>query len=134
MDQTSFTDSTGVLWVVREDGADESRPSTRPEGIPGSDWLRFESELEVRRLWHYPDDWRGLNALQLESLLDRASTVIARFRPAPRRDPVLGTDRRFAEDAPGSGLSARPPRAFGGPQKPAAPDRESPNRDDSGSP
>lgn len=85
MDQTTFTDSDGVLWSVREDGASEAR-SVVSDVAPGSTWLRFESELEVRRLWHYPDDWRGLSPLQLESLLDRASTVIARFRPAPHRE------------------------------------------------
>ena len=84
--ETSFTDSDGVLWNVREDGADDSRPYSS-DAQPGTTWLRFESELEVRRLWHYPDDWRGLSPVQLESLLDRASTVIARFRPAPRRAP-----------------------------------------------
>ena len=84
LDQTSFTDSDGVLWSVREDGAGDAR-SLASDVSTGSTWLRFESDLEVRRLWHYPDDWRGLSPLQLESLLDRASTVIARFRPAPHR-------------------------------------------------
>jgi len=81
MEQTTFTDSDGVAWSVREDGADDPRALTA-DVPPGTTWLRFESELEVRRLWHYPDDWRGLSDIQLESLLDRASTVIARFRPA----------------------------------------------------
>ena len=80
MEQTTFTDSDGVVWNVREDGADDPRALTA-DVPPGTTWLRFESDLEVRRLWHYPDDWRGLSAIQLESLLDRASTVIARFRP-----------------------------------------------------
>ena len=80
MEQTTFTDSDGVVWSVREDGADDPRALTA-DVPPGTTWLRFESELEVRRLWHYPDDWRGLSDIQLESLLDRASTVIARFRP-----------------------------------------------------
>ena len=90
MEQTSFTDSDGVLWNVREDGADESR-SLSADVAPGTTWLRFESELEVRRLWHYPDDWRGLSPLQMESLLDRASTVIARFRPAPHHPVNVDT-------------------------------------------
>jgi hypothetical protein len=81
MEQITFTDSDGVVWSVREDGADDPRALTA-DVPPGTTWLRFESELEVRRLWHYPDDWRGLSDIQLESLLDRASTVIARFRPA----------------------------------------------------
>jgi hypothetical protein len=84
--ESSFTDSDGVLWNVREDGADDVRSFTS-DIPPGTTWLRFESELEVRRLWHYPDDWRGLSPIQMESLLDRASTVIARFRPAPHRAP-----------------------------------------------
>jgi hypothetical protein len=83
MEEVSFTDSSGVSWTVREDGADDSR-SAHSDAQPGTSWLRFDSELEVRRLWHYPDDWRGLNPLQLETLLDRASTVIARFRSVPR--------------------------------------------------
>ena len=84
MEHITFTDSDGVVWSVREDGADDARSLTA-DIPPGTTWLRFESELEVRRLWHYPDDWRGLSPIQLESLLDRASTVIARFRPAPHR-------------------------------------------------
>jgi len=84
MEHTTFTDSDGVVWAVREDGADDPR-ALAADVPPGTTWLRFESELEVRRLWHYPDDWRGLSPLQLESLLDRASTVIARFRPATHR-------------------------------------------------
>jgi len=93
MDQVAFTDSSGVRWSVREDGADDSRVHSGAEGVPGTAWLRFESEDEVRRLWHYPDDWRGLNPLQLESLLDRASTVIARFRSVGHRRPLLDSDR-----------------------------------------
>jgi hypothetical protein len=89
MDQTTFTDSDGVHWIVREDGADEAR-SVATVVPHGTTWLRFESELEVRRLWHYPDDWRGLSPMQLESLLERASTVIARFRPASHRHANVG--------------------------------------------
>jgi hypothetical protein len=89
MEHISFTDSDGVSWTVREDGADDAR-SLAGDAQPGTSWLRFDSELEVRRLWHYPDDWRGLNPVQLETLLDRASTVIARFRSVPR--PRLPAD------------------------------------------
>jgi len=103
MEQTVFTDSDGVRWVVREDGADEAR-SVATVVPPGTSWLRFESELEVRRLWHYPDDWRGLSPMQLESLLDRASTVIARFRPALHRpatvDDSIGAERQTADVRP----------------------------------
>ncbi|MDF2772191.1 MAG: hypothetical protein K0S86_1685 [Geminicoccaceae bacterium] len=93
MDHVSFTDSSGIRWSVKEDGADDARTHRNPDGVPGTAWLRFESEYEVRRLWHYPDDWRGLSPLQLESLLERASTVIARFRPAGHNRPLLETDR-----------------------------------------
>ena len=93
MDEVSFTDSGGIHWSVREDGSDIGRTHFRPEGVAGMAWLRFESELEVRRLWHYPDDWRALNPLQLESLLERASTVIARFRPASHGIASLETTR-----------------------------------------
>src|SRR6187551_2632233 len=101
MEKTVFTDSDGVVWIVREDGAEEAR-SIAAVVPPGTTWLRFESDLEVRRLWHYPDDWRGLSPMQLESLLDRASTVVARFRPAPRRAPQgntsLGDTRKQAPE------------------------------------
>lgn len=113
MEQTVFTDSDGVRWIVREDGADEARVVAAAV-LPGTAWLRFESELEVRRLWHYPDDWRGLSPLQLESLLDRASTVIARFRPASHRpataDDSIGAERQTADVRP-SRASAEAPRA-----------------------
>ena len=93
MDHVSFTDSSGIRWSVKEEGADDARTHRNPEGVPGTAWLRFESEQEVRRLWHYPDDWRGLSPLQLESLLERASTVIARFRSVAHNRPVLHTER-----------------------------------------
>ena len=92
MDHVSFTDSSGIGWSVKEDGADEARAHGNADGGPGTAWLRFESEYEVRRLWHYPDDWRGLSPLQLESLLDRASTVIARFRSVGHRRSLLDSD------------------------------------------
>jgi len=97
MEQTTFTDSDGVQWTVREDGADDAR-SLSSDPSPGTAWLRFESESEVRRLWHYPDDWRGLSPIQLESLLDRASTVIARFRPAIHRPAGVDPGRGDEED------------------------------------
>jgi hypothetical protein len=83
VEQITFTDSEGAVWNVRED-TDDIRPSSS-DVAPGTSWLRFENDSEVRRLWHYPDDWRGLTPVQLESLLERASTVIARFRPAVQR-------------------------------------------------
>lgn len=105
--ETSFTDSDGVLWNVREDGADDARGFSS-DVHPGTTWLRFESELEVRRLWHYPDDWRGLSPIQLESLLDRASTVIARFRSVPHRMSGTGTSLGNREKPRPDLRSARP--------------------------
>ena len=122
MEQTTFTDSDGVLWSVREDGADDARSLTA-DVPPGTTWLRFESELEVKRLWHYPDDWRGLSPLQLESLLDRASTVIARFRPAVHREP-RSTVPLEPEGIPSPAPRATPERADRPPAKPRRRDDE----------
>ena len=99
MEQISFTDSSGVSWTVREDGADDARPLSG-DAQPGTAWLRFDSDLEVRRLWHYPDDWRGLNPVQLETLLERASIVIARFRSARQPNRVSNVDPRRAPQSP----------------------------------
>ena len=90
MDQLSFTDSNGVVWAVREDGTEHVR-SMASDVPSGATWLRFDSDLEVRRLWHYPDDWRGLSPIQLETLLDRASIVIARFRSVSQSTTAAGT-------------------------------------------
>lgn len=125
MDHVSFADSTGVNWSVREDGADETRAVTHANAPTGTSWLRFESEYEVRRLWHYPDDWRGLNALQLESLLDRASTVIARFRPVPHRHPSSDGQVPSATGRPD--LDARSSRSH---PRPSAPRPRSNERSD----
>ena len=124
MDQVAFTDSNGVRWLVREDGADDTRVHSSSDGVPGTAWLRFESEYEVRRLWHYPDDWRGLNPLQLESLLDRASTVIARFRSVGHRRPLLDAER--APVAPLAGEPVREP----GPRPASAPNSPTRTRSD----
>jgi hypothetical protein len=118
VDQVTFTDSQGVLWIVKEDGADDARPATS-DIAPGTTWLRFENDLEVRRLWHYPDDWRGLSPIQLESLLERASTVIARFRPAMHRpidrDDSLGRTNNAPENLAvrPAAPNPRPPRSRG---------------------
>lgn len=108
MEHISFTDSSGIAWTVREDGADDSRP---PSGDPqpGTSWLRFDSDLEVRRLWHYPDDWRGLNPVQLETLLERASTVIARFRSVQRSNRAADINPRPAQQ-PAPDLRTAPTR------------------------
>ena len=117
VDHVTFTDSQGVEWAVMEDGADDTRVSAS-DLAPGTTWLRFENESEVRRLWHYPDDWRGLSPLQLESLLDRASTVIARFRPAMHRevdtDRSLGRMQNAGEDLVRPVVPPPPPYPRGG--------------------
>jgi len=117
MEQVSFTDSNGAQWAVREDGANEAFASGRDEHVPGTAWLRFESDHEVRRLWHYPDDWRGLSPIQLESLLERASTVIARFRPAPDRRTVPDLNARPARTPPAA-VRQPPARPDDGPAPP----------------
>ena len=122
MEQTTFTDSDGVVWNVREDGGDDPRALTA-DVPPGTTWLRFESELEVRRLWHYPDDWRGLSDMQLESLLDRASTVIARFRPATHTGVGRGTALDPQRPAP-SPPPAPTNRVDGPPADPGRRDRK----------
>jgi len=122
MEQTTFTDSDGVVWTVREDGADDPRALTA-DVPPGTTWLRFESELEVRRLWHYPDDWRGLSDIQLESLLERASTVIARFRPATHSG--FGRGATPDPQRPASGQVPRTTnRADGSPVDPSRHDKK----------
>ena len=120
MEKTVFTDSDGVVWIVREDGAEEAR-SIAAVVPPGTTWLRFESDLEVRRLWHYPDDWRGLSPMQLESLLDRASTVVARFRSAQHRvanvgDALDSADKSAERRATSSRVDVPPadPRSLNG--------------------
>ena len=113
--EASFSDSDGVVWRVREDGADDSK-SVGADTPPGTTWLRFESELEVRRLWHYPDDWRGLSPIQLESLLDRAATVIARFR-SPLHRPVIA-DTSLGRHEPNGPQLRAPGRADHAPADP----------------
>src|SRR5688500_2937988 len=121
VEHVSFTDSNGVSWVVREDGADEAR-SFSSDVAPGSAWLRFESDLEVRRLWHYPDDWRGLNPIQRETLLDRASTVVARFRSTPRASAAADDGHR--PDAMPSGFRSATTMPEPGPGARSRPERD----------
>lgn len=87
-DGLHFTDRDGVAWVVEEeDGGDAGARHPRDRRLRPV-WLRFVSDLEVRTLWTYPDDWVRLEPFQLQALLDRASTVVARFprREVPRVD------------------------------------------------
>lgn len=93
-----FNDVTGVAWTVVERGLDDV---TEDRGEVAVTWLDFETELEVRRLWSFPDDWARLGPTQLAMLSERASTVIARF-PRPRR---------VDEDGAESGPAARSERS-----------------------
>ena len=120
MEKTVFTDSDGVVWIVREDGAEEAR-SIAAVVPPGTTRVRFESDLQVRRLWHKPDDRRGLSPMQLESLLDRASTVVARFRSAQHRvanvgDSLDSADKSAERRATSSRVDVPPadPRSLNG--------------------
>src|SRR5687767_2842805 len=121
MEQLSFTDSNGINWVVREDGAENAR-SLSGDVAPGATWLRFDSDLEVRRLWHYPDDWRGLSPIQLETLLERASTVIARFRSTPRASAAADDGHR--PDAMPSGFRSATTMPEPGPGARSRPERD----------
>jgi len=88
---------------VTEEGDDDSL-SFGADDVPRPVWLRFESELEVRTLWTYPDDWRGLSSAQLEALCSRASTIIARF---PRAATSSAVPRKADQQQP---LAWRPAR------------------------
>jgi hypothetical protein len=89
MDRLHLTDRQGVTWAIFEESLDGDTPDAARGN--GSSWLSFETDLEVRRLWNYPDDWRRLSDWQLDALRRRASTVVARF-PRGERRAVSGTD------------------------------------------
>lgn len=58
-----FTDhASGHHWSVVEVST-----ATLP-GARRSHCLIFVTESSVRRVWHYPDDWRALNDAQLVAL------------------------------------------------------------------
>lgn len=87
-DSLSFVDSDGVSWTVREEGKGGFRATFGSDADVPVTWLRFESELEVRKLWRYPDDWMSLAPAQLDALSRRASTIVARF-PRQRVSPPV---------------------------------------------
>jgi hypothetical protein len=95
-DKVQFTDSQGIAWAVREESVESEVEQAGGRAPRGSCWLSFETELEVRRLWNYPDDWRRLTDWQLDALRRRASTVIARFPRAPRAAVIGQEDGRPA--------------------------------------
>jgi hypothetical protein len=94
MDRVYLTDRHGVTWAIFEESLDGDTPDAARGN--GSSWLSFETDLEVRRLWNYPDDWRRLSDWQLDALRRRASTVVARFPRGERRAAAS------AKDAPDS--------------------------------
>jgi len=84
-ERIAFTDGNGVRWTVAEWGRDDVLAAL---DVPPVTWLEFETELEIRRLWAFPDDWPRLPPWQLELLCRRASTVVARFpRGSAARKP-----------------------------------------------
>ena len=82
-DVLRFNDRDGVAWSVEEEDGEETGARHPRDRRLRPVWLRFLSDMEVRTLWTYPDDWVRLEPFQLQALLDRASTIVARF---PRRD------------------------------------------------
>ena len=69
-DAVRFTDSAGIKWRV-VDYIASNAPNER-----ASHSLIFLSESVVRRVWTFPDDWRGLSPAALEAL-----TECLEFRP-----------------------------------------------------
>ena len=61
-DAVEFHDADGVRWSVRE-----ASPS-HVAAHAGKTSLIFESAVAVRRVWNYPEDWRGLTPEQLSAL------------------------------------------------------------------
>ena len=81
----SFVDSVGVSWNVREI-ANPSLPDALLKMLDNDrrrgGWLVFESdEGEKRRLAPYPQDWRTMNAFDIERWCMRATRV----PPGPAR-------------------------------------------------
>ena len=58
----TYRDSDGCTWSVHEVAAG-AVPWAR-----GPRCLLFRSETAVRRVWHYPLDWRSLPDAELEAL------------------------------------------------------------------
>jgi hypothetical protein len=56
-----FTDSAGHCWTVIE-----VHPASA--AVDDSGWLAFISDNDIRRIWNYPADWRGLSAAELETI------------------------------------------------------------------
>lgn len=59
-----FVDARGTAWFAHEIRASLSQ---RPRG---EHYLLIESRDAIRRVWHYPADWRALRGDALLVLLD----------------------------------------------------------------
>ena len=58
----SYRAADGVVWTVRE------REAGQIGSPPGGRSLVFESDMVIRRVRHYPANWRGLPDAELERL------------------------------------------------------------------
>lgn len=58
-----FKDSHGALWEVHEVRTSAASPWAR-----GEKCLLFTCRHVIRRVWHYPADWRELSPPELEEL------------------------------------------------------------------
>lgn len=86
----TITDSAGVEWTVFEvkrQGAPSDRWSYLPEEFDDG-WLCFESEFGKRRLTPVPPRWRDASAVELESMMRRASPVIRARYPSEDHPPA----------------------------------------------
>lgn len=64
-DAVCFVGTDGVAWRVVE------CPAAHVPGSRGARCLVFLSEGLVRRVWHFPLDWRTLSRAALEALMAR---------------------------------------------------------------
>jgi CheY-like chemotaxis protein len=89
-----FIDDAGREWLVHEverQAGSGARSAYLPESWQRG-WLLFETATEKRRLAPVPNDWRSLDLLGLQALLDRAvharPSRWADRPPRPRIKPV----------------------------------------------
>jgi hypothetical protein len=61
-----FVDARGERWSVTERDT-RGEPGTRADSC-----LVFSGENTIRRVWHFPANWRSLSPEQLESLAERS--------------------------------------------------------------
>ena len=58
----TYRDAAGCTWSVHQ-VAEAALP-----WVHGPRCLLFGSEAAIRRVWHYPPDWRTLSDTELEAL------------------------------------------------------------------